>query len=141
MQKRKRPQDICGLKFVYKEKKKMKKTIKLKKNYEFQRVLQKGKYFSGTWIEGFFIKSNHAKNYLGIAISSKLCNAVKRNRMKRIFQEVYREQEKNIKTGNTFVFLWKKKVAVEECTYDHVKQDMEEIFKKLGIIIHEENDG
>ena len=61
----------------------MKKTIKLKKNYEFNNTFKRGKYFSGNLIECFYIKNNKNINYFGIAISSKICNAVKRNRIKR----------------------------------------------------------
>ena len=42
----------------------MKKTKMLKKNYEFKKVLSKGKYYSGRNIEAF-IKDNN-KNYVRI---------------------------------------------------------------------------
>ena len=117
----------------------MKKTITLKKNYEFNNTFKRGKYFSGELIECFYIKQNKKNNCFGIAISSKLCNAVRRNRIKRVIREAYRNQEKNITVGNTFVFLWKKKGKIEDCNYLNVLQDMEKIFKKIGIYINEEN--
>ena len=117
----------------------MKKTIKLKKNYEFNNTFKRGKYFSGELIECFYIKHNKNINYFGIAISSKLCNAVKRNRIKRVIREVYINLENSINTGNTFVFLWKKKVSIEECGYNKVVEDMKKIFKKMGIYINEKD--
>jgi len=117
----------------------MKKTIKLKKNYEFDNTFKKGKYFSGNLIECFYIKNKKDINYLGIAISSKICNAVKRNRVKRVIQAVYREMENYIGKGNTFVFLWKKKANVENCNFVNVKKDMNQIFNKIGININDEN--
>ena len=111
----------------------MKKTIKLKKNYEFNNTFKRGKYFSGELIECFYIKNNKNINCFGIAISSKLCNAVKRNRIKRVIREAYRNLENDISVGNTFVFLWKKKANIEECKYINIIKDMKKIFTKIGI--------
>ena len=115
----------------------MKKTLKLKKNYEFQNTFKRGNYFSGDNIEGFYIKNNKNINYIGIAISSKLWKAVSRNRIKRVIKEAYRSLENNIESGSTIVFLWKKKAPISECNYQNVLKDMERIFKKIGIYKNE----
>ncbi len=115
----------------------MKKTIKLKKNYEFNNTFKRGKYFSGELIECFYIKNKKNINCFGIAISSKMCNAVKRNRIRRVIRETYRKLEDNINLGNTFVFLWKKKVDIANCNYNNVMKDMKTLFKKMGIYYNE----
>ena len=102
----------------------MKKTEMLKKNYEFKEVLSKGKYYSGSYIEAFIQnkKSNSNKNYLGIAISVKVAKAVKRNHIKRLIRENYRQYEEKIKTGNRMIFLWKKKRNPKEANYKKIKK-------------------
>lgn len=117
----------------------MKKTKMLKKNYEFKNVLSKGKYYSGQCIEAF-IKSNNSEkqNLLGIAIGVKIAKATKRNHIKRLIRENYKDCENSLKTGNSIVFLWKKKVETEKATYENIKKDMEKIFDKAEILKEED---
>ena len=112
----------------------MNKTITLKKNYEFKRVLTKGKYYSGKYIEVFVKKNNLEKNYIGIAIGVKIAKAVKRNRIKRLIRENYRLLEDNMKTGYNIVFLWKKKVDISNATFSNIRTDIIDIFKRIGIL-------
>ena len=113
----------------------MKKTKMLKKNYEFKYVLSKGNYSCGENIEAFIKKGKREEvNFLGIAISRKICKAVKRNHIKRLIKENYYLQENKIKSGYNIIFLWKKKVDIKNATFDNIKKDMDEIFKKSQII-------
>lgn len=117
----------------------MKQTKMLKKNYEFRKVLTKGKYYSGRYIEAF-IKENKQKNInlLGLAISVKTAKAVKRNHIKRLLRENYKNIENQIKVGNSIVFLWKKKADISNANYENIKKDMNEIFKKAKLFLEEE---
>lgn len=116
----------------------MKKTKMLKKNYEFKNVLSKGKYYSGKYIDTFILKNyNKNENLLGIAIGVKIGKATKRNKIKRLIRENYKNYENNIKTGNSIVFLWKKKVDIKNATYDNIKGDINKIFVKAGLLIEE----
>lgn len=116
----------------------MKKTDTLKKNYEFKRVLTKGKYLSGKYIDCFYINNNlKEKNLIGIAISSKIAKAFKRNSIKRLIREVYKKIEENIKTGKSFVFLWKKSKDVSNATYVNIKKDIYQIMKEMNMFINE----
>ena len=113
----------------------MKKTLKLKKNYEFKRVLTKGKYYSGKCLD-IFVKEQNDKtmNYIGIAIGVKIAKAVKRNRIKRLISENYRLMEQKLKTGYNIVFLWKRKVDIKNATFSNIQGDMISIFERMGIL-------
>ena len=112
----------------------MKKTITLKKNYEFKKVLNKGKYFSGNYLDFYIAKNNENINKIGIAIGVKITNAVNRNRIKRLILENYRLQENYLAVGYQIVFLWKRRIDVKEATFEHIKNDMENIFKRAGLL-------
>ena len=111
----------------------MKKTKMLKKNYEFKKVLTKGNYYSGKYIETFILKNSFDFNFLGLAISVKTAKAVKRNRIKRLIRENYKNVEESIKTGYSIIFLWKKKAKIEDATYENIKNDFNIIIDKAKI--------
>lgn len=117
----------------------MKNTDTLKKNYEFKRILNKGKYCTGNYIECFFQRNNKNINLIGIAISSKLAKATKRNRIKRLIRENYRNIEENLKKGYSFVFLWKKQQNIENASFNNIKKDIKKIFKEMDMYIDKED--
>ena len=111
----------------------MKKIRTLKKNYEFQNILNKGKFYIGKQITVYIMKNREEVNRIGIAISSKTCNAVKRNNIKRKIRENYRLIAGELKQGYQLVFLWNKKVPVEQVDFHVISQDMKCIFSKAGM--------
>ena len=117
----------------------MKNTKMFKKNYEFRRVLSKGKYYSGKYIEAFIQKNNKNFNFLGIAISVKIAKAVRRNKIKRLIRENYRIIENDINLGYDIVFLCKKKVDISDISFENVKEDIYFIFDKVGILKNKGN--
>ena len=112
----------------------MKKMKTLKKNYEFQNVLNKGKFYIGKQITIYIAENKQLTNKFGIAISKKTCNAVKRNYIKRKVRENYRLIQNQLKQGYNIVFLWNKKVLVEQIDFHIIESDMEKLFKKAGLL-------
>ena len=112
----------------------MRKIKTLKKNYEFKNVMSKGKFFVGNQITIYITKNNQNDNIIGIAISSKTCNAVRRNRIKRLIRENYKLIKNDLETGNNIVFLWNKKDEVQNASFEIIKKDMYNILKKAKIL-------
>ena len=77
----------------------MKKTIMIKKNYEFKHLFSKGKFYYGEYIHMYIKETNQDTNKLGIAVSKKQGKAVKRNHIKRLIRENYKNLEMKMKTG------------------------------------------
>ena len=112
----------------------MKKIKTLKMNYEFKNVFNKGKYYIGKQVILYDLKKKYDYNRLGIAISSKLCKAVKRNKIKRKIRAVYQILEKDTIKGHDLVFIWNKNENIENLSYDVIYNDIKKMFSKIGIL-------
>lgn len=110
------------------------KTKMLKKNYEFRQVFAKKNYYSGKYLEMFVIDNKQNQNFLGIAVSRKSANSVKRNKIKRLIRENYRQIEPKIVLGKTYVILWKKKSKIEDIDYYNIKNDINLMFNKANLL-------
>lgn len=119
----------------------MKKIKTLKMNYEFKNVFNKGKYYIGKQVICYILKNRYNYIRIGIAINTKLCNAVKRNSIKRkiraAYQEVIKEYNNSLMNNNfDIVFIWNKKIPIEEISYNTLKEDILNTFLKYKIIDH-----
>lgn len=110
----------------------MSKEEVLKKNYEFRLVLSKGKYFSGKYIEAFALKNYLNRNKIGIAINKKIGKAVKRNYLKRLIREGYRQSKRDFNSFYNIVFLVKKSINIEELSFNRVQKDILKILNEIG---------
>ena len=112
----------------------MRRIKTLKKNYEFKNVLSKGKFYIGKQISIYILKNNLKTNVIGIAVSTKQCNAVLRNRIKRLIRENYRLLKNELEQGYNIVFLWNKKGVAKEADYYIIKNDLINFFKKEKLL-------
>ena len=111
----------------------MRKIKTLKKNYEFKNVLTKGKFYIGKQISIYVLKNNKKNNVIGIAVSTKECGAVLRNRIKRLIRENYRMIQNELKQGYDIVFLWNKKELPKDANYYIIRNDMLNLLKKAEL--------
>ena len=112
----------------------VKKTIVIKKNYEFKNLFSKGKFFHGEYIHVYVLKNNCNFNKFGIAVSKKQGKAVKRNHFKRLVRENYKILEPKIKEGYSVLFVGNKNKDISETNYYNIKENMEFALKKAGIL-------
>jgi ribonuclease P protein component len=109
----------------------MKKTITLKKNYEFLQLYNKGKFYVGKYLVLYLRKNKLGINRIGITTSRKFGNSVKRNRIRRLIKESYRHFENVLKIGYDFVFVARCIEVLPE--YNDIKKEMKFLFKKNSV--------
>ncbi len=107
----------------------MKKTIPLKKNYEFVRIYRKGKFFPGKYMVIYVMQNRTGSNKLGITANKKVGNSVKRNRVKRLIRESYRYYEEYIHNGLDIVFL--ARYTEKEYGFAEIRKEMKFLLRKV----------
>ena len=83
----------------------MKYTETLKKNHQFRRLYDRGKSAVTPYLVVYTRKNQLRKNRVGFTVSTKLGNAVTRNRVRRRLRELYRTHEAGFRTGRDLVIV------------------------------------
>lgn len=109
---------------------------KLKKNYEFKKVYNEGRYYVEKYVVMYIIMNNSASNRVGFSVSKKVGNSVVRNRVKRLMKEVYRQFSDNTKLGFDMVFT--ARVGSGTADYKLIEKNMISILNKAKLRKSEE---
>ena len=104
-------------------------TKSLKKNSDFVRAYKRGRFFAGRIIVIHIFPNQLEINRIGISISKKAGNSVKRNRVKRLIRGNYRFLEDEIKKGYDIVFVFRKDNDIP--SFKDLNKEMKYIMKKL----------
>ncbi len=114
----------------------MKFTATLKKNYEFHRLYSKGKSAATPFLVIYARQTKHPGNRIGFTVSTKLGNAVKRNRVRRRLREIYRLHETQIVPGTELVVVARGRAVT--ASYRQMETAFLSVCKKLGLLTEED---
>ena len=105
----------------------MKKVNIIKKNIEFNNIINVGKrYYSDIFY--VYVSKNDTHNRFGISVSKKVGNAVTRNEYRRRIKDIIDKYEFKY-DGYNIIFISRPKL--KECNYIYIKEN---IFKLLDMI-------
>lgn len=107
------------------------KAERLTRKKEFERVFNEGKVIKNSQIVLYVIPNDLLHSRLGLVVSKKVGNAVRRNRAKRLLREAYR-LNKHILTTHVDIIA----IPRQAFSSDLKLSDIEEEFKKLLLQIN-----
>lgn len=109
----------------------LKKENRLTKNRYFNFIYRKGSKFYAHESYLVVTKTKFLFNKYGFAVSSKIGNAVVRNKVKRRLRSIVRELGKNVKQKVNCIIV--ARVGIEKLSYKEMKNQVDYLFKKSGI--------
>jgi len=112
-------------------------TTSLNKNHEFRRLYNKGKSAASKYVVVYCIRNNSVRNNrpenrLGVTVSTKLGNAVQRNRIRRRLKEIYRINEQSFRKGYNIVLVARQ--SSRNAGWNELVSSVIFLFTKLGLI-------
>jgi ribonuclease P protein component len=109
----------------------VKKTNRLRLNYEFSRVYNKGRFLVGRYVVLHYFRRPGKINRLGVTASRKIKGSVRRNRMKRLLRESFRRLEMHLQPGYDIILVGRE--SQERPDYFLILQEVRRLLRKAGI--------
>ncbi len=110
----------------------VKKAETLKKNHEFRRMYQRGKSAVGGCMVVYCRGNGLDHNRLGLTASTKIGNAVKRNRARRRLREVYRRNVSRLLSGRDVVLVARARTLT--ASWGEMEETFLRLCGKLGLV-------
>ena len=110
----------------------MKKVLSIKKNHEFQRLYRRGTSAVGGCLVIYCRKNRLRRNRVGLTASTKLGNAVQRNRARRRMREMYRLNADRLSPGWDMILV--ARASTCRVAWAELNDTFFRLCKKLGLL-------
>lgn len=111
----------------------MKKSFRVKKDREFQKVFHKGKSTANRQFVIYkYNKEDQSHFRVGISVSKKLGNAVTRNRLKRRIRHILMELDDQLAQDVDFIVIARQPIV--QMSYQEMKSSMMHVLKLATIL-------
>lgn len=109
----------------------MKKEYRIKKNEEFQKIIKNGQSFANRQLVLYYLEKEQPHFRIGLSVSKKLGNAVKRNQIKRYLRHAFIDLEDQIKPNYDLIVIARMPVA--NMNFHEIKKSLSHLLKKTNI--------
>lgn len=110
----------------------MKKAVTIKQNYEFRRLYRRGQSAVGYGLVVYCRRNSLGHNRLGITVSTKLGNAVVRNRARRRLREIHRLNGDKLSQGWDIILVARSKAVT--APFDDLMRSYLKLCRKVGLV-------
>jgi len=108
-------------------------TSTIKNNREFSRIYKNGGHYTGKYLILYILNGDPERNALGVTASRKAGKSVRRNRIKRLIKENYRQYELYLHRGRLFVFVVRPRRDAYMPDYYDIRREMRALFNRAGV--------
>ena len=115
----------------------MKHPVSLKKSIDFENVYHKGKSYANRLLVMYALPNQEPELRLGISISKKVGNSVKRHHLARLIRENVRLSEEMLK--NRFDIVVVARIAAKNADYHQIESALMHLADLHHLIIKKEN--
>lgn len=113
----------------------MKKSYRIKRETEFQAIMQKRQSFANRNFVIYIDRSHHEHFRAGLSVGKKVGNAVTRNYVKRQIRESLLQLEDDINPDYDIIIIARPNVTALKT--EEVKKNLKHVFKLANILIVE----
>ncbi|MDZ5471648.1 ribonuclease P protein component [Bacillus sp. 31A1R] len=111
----------------------MKKENRVKKNKDFQEAFKKGKSFANRQFVVYLLKKEEQSHFrIGLSVSKKLGNAVKRVQIKRYIRQAFLELEEELRNEYDYVVIARKPAA--DMDFHEIKKSLMHVLKIARVL-------
>ncbi|GAB6137142.1 ribonuclease P protein component [Halanaerobaculum tunisiense] len=110
----------------------MGKDSTLKKTYQFKRVYNHGSSVADRILVVYSLQTNTTKRRIGYSVSKKVGKAVTRNRVKRLFREVYRHNNSQLITGVDIILIARNPIV--DASYHQIEDSFNKLCQKAKLV-------
>jgi ribonuclease P protein component len=109
----------------------MNNLLKLRKNTQFKRVYNEGKYFVEKFVVLYLAKNEDNISRVGYSVGKKVGNSVIRNRVKRRMREIIRKEGIYFKNGLDLIFM--ARASSSDASFSEIKQNIDSLIKRARL--------